>query len=135
MKFKKILKSNIKEFREEKGLTQIELADLIGVSRQTIYYLEKGDYNPSLTLSFKIAEVLKKPLNKIFFLEPIIKSKLESLSLKEVKNIAESINIDYNRLVSLSEIDEKDLSKDFDKELLRKISTALNLEYEDTIQE
>ncbi|MBY9005399.1 MAG: helix-turn-helix transcriptional regulator [Candidatus Lokiarchaeota archaeon] len=130
-----MLKSNIKEFREEKGLTQIELADLIGVSRQTIYYLEKGDYNPSLTLSFKIAEVLKKPLNKIFFLEPIIKSKLESLSLKEVKNIAESINIDYNRLVSLSEIDEKDLSKDFDKELLRKISTALNLEYEDTIQE
>ncbi len=135
LRFKKKLRSKIKEFREEKGLTQTELAERIGVSRQTIYSLEKGDYNPSLTLSLKIAEVLNKPLNNIFFLEPVIKIKLESLSLKELKLIAQKLDIEYSKLITLADIDEKNLPNHFNEDLLRNISKILNLKYSDIIEE
>ncbi|MBN1215725.1 MAG: helix-turn-helix transcriptional regulator [Candidatus Lokiarchaeota archaeon] len=129
------MKTRIKEFREEKSLTQKEFADIIGVSRQTIYFLEKGDYNPSLTLSFKIAELLDKPLNQIFYLESLIKIKIESLSLKELKNIASNLNIKYDKLVYLSEIDENHILKEFNKDFLRKISNELEMTYEDLFDE
>ena len=58
--------SKVKDFREELGLTQQQLADEVGVSRQTINYLEKGDYNPSLTLSFKLTEIFQKTLEKYY---------------------------------------------------------------------
>lgn len=135
LKFKKVIKTRIKEFREEKSLTQKEFADIIGVSRQTIYFLEKGDYNPSLTLSFKIAELLDKPLNQIFYLESLIKIKIESLSLKELKNIASNLNIKYDKLVYLSEIDENHILKEFNKDFLRKISNELEMTYEDLFDE
>ena len=135
LKFKKVIKTRIKEFREEKSLTQKEFADIIGVSRQTIYFLEKGDYNPSLTLSFKIAELLDKPLNQIFYLESLIKIKIESLSLKELKKIASNLNIKYDKLVYLSEIDENHILKEFNKDFLRKISNELEMTYEDLFDE
>ena len=131
MKFKKKIKTRVKEFREEKGLTQQELADIVGVSRQTIYYLEKGDYNPSLTLSFKISETLDKPLNKIFFRVPIIKDKIESLSFKKIKAISENLGLSYDKLVSLTEISEDKLSKDFSEDLLKLISKALDMEFKE----
>ena len=131
MKFKKRIKTRVKEFREEKGLTQQELADHVGVSRQTIYYLEKGDYNPSLTLSFKISETLDKPLNQIFFRVPIIKDKIESLSIEKTKAISEELGISIGKLVSLTEISEDKLTESFDKELLKKISESLEMSFED----
>lgn len=47
-------------------LTQQELADKVGVSRQTIVAIEKNKYNPSLELAFRIAEVFEKPLEEVF---------------------------------------------------------------------
>ena len=59
----------IREYREELGLTQQELADRVNVSRQTIISLEKGSYNPSLELSLKISRVLKRSIEILFILE------------------------------------------------------------------
>jgi putative transcriptional regulator len=134
MKFKKKIKTRVKEFREELRLTQQELADLVGVSRQTIYYLEKGDYNPSLTLSFKISEVLDKPLNEIFFRVPVIKDKIESLSLKELKSISKQLEISYERLVSLTEMSEEELNENFSVKQLKDISEVLDMDLEDVFQ-
>jgi putative transcriptional regulator len=47
-------------------MTQEELADKVGVTRQTIMSIEKGKYSPSLELAFKIAEIFDKPLQEIF---------------------------------------------------------------------
>ena len=67
-------KSNIKNnirvlrfMREE--MTQQELADKVGVTRQTIYAMEKGKYSPSLELAFKIAQVFDLPLEEVFSYE------------------------------------------------------------------
>jgi putative transcriptional regulator len=51
-------------------MTQQELADKVGVSRQTIVAIEKGNYSPSLELAFKIARVFHTPLEEIFTYEP-----------------------------------------------------------------
>jgi putative transcriptional regulator len=52
-------------------MTQQDLADKVGVSRQTIVAIEKGKYSPSLELAFKIAHVFKSPLEEVFSYEPI----------------------------------------------------------------
>jgi putative transcriptional regulator len=52
------LKTNIREFRQLKGFTQQDLADAVGVTRQTINALENAKYNPSLVLAYKITKVL-----------------------------------------------------------------------------
>ena len=65
MKFK----TRIKELRARYDLTQEDLAKKVGVRRETILYLEKGTYNPSLLLSHKIAEVLKTTLDDLFIFE------------------------------------------------------------------
>jgi len=64
-----ILKTRIKELRAKYNLTQDELADIIGVSRQTMLYLEKGKYNPSLFLAHKVAKALKSSINEVFIIE------------------------------------------------------------------
>ncbi|MBD3213522.1 MAG: helix-turn-helix domain-containing protein [Candidatus Lokiarchaeota archaeon] len=134
MKFKKIIKSRVREKREEMDLTQQELGDLVGVSRQTIYYIEKGDYNPSLILAFKIADILKTPVNNLFYREPIIKDKVESLSIKEMKDIADKLNMNQEKVVSLSEIDETDLLKEFEIKELEKIAKELGYSLEELFQ-
>jgi putative transcriptional regulator len=60
------VETRIRELREEKGLTQEQLADLVDVTRQTILFLEKGKYNPSLRLAWKIAEVFDRPIEEVF---------------------------------------------------------------------
>ena len=55
--------------RVEKGLSQQELADLTGVTRQTIGLIEKGKYNPTLNLCLNIAKALNKTLNDLFWEE------------------------------------------------------------------
>jgi len=64
-----ILKTRIKELRAKYNLTQDELAEIIGVSRQTMLYLEKGKYNPSLFLAYKVAKALKSSINEVFIIE------------------------------------------------------------------
>jgi DNA-binding XRE family transcriptional regulator len=57
--------------RQEKGLSRKELADLIGVNFQTVGYLERGEYNPSLDLAFRISEVFGLPIEAVFSTEPL----------------------------------------------------------------
>ena len=59
----------IKLARVEKGLSQQDLADLVGATRQTIGLIEKGKYNPSLNLCIKIAKSLNRTLNDLFWYE------------------------------------------------------------------
>jgi len=59
----------LKLARVEKGLSQQELADLVGATRQTIGLIEKGKYNPSLKLCVNIAKTLEKTLNDLFWYE------------------------------------------------------------------
>lgn len=59
--------NNIRVLRFQHGeMTQQELADKVGVTRQTINALEAAKYNPSLELAFKIADVFEQPLEKVF---------------------------------------------------------------------
>ena len=57
----------MKQARAEKGLSQQELADKVGVSRQTINAIEKGDYNPTIQLCKSICKVLGKTLDELFW--------------------------------------------------------------------
>lgn len=63
------MKNKIKIERAIKDLTQEKLAEMIGVSRQTINSIEKGRYIPSTTLALKISEVFEKTVNELFELE------------------------------------------------------------------
>jgi len=56
----------IASIRKEKNITQEELAQTVGVTRQTIIALEKGNYIPSVLLALKIAKSFKEPVEKIF---------------------------------------------------------------------
>ena len=57
---------NLKFFRQRKDLTQEQLADLVGVRRETIMRLEKAQYNPSLKLAVDISRVVEAPIEEIF---------------------------------------------------------------------
>lgn len=61
-----MLVNRVKELRARFNFTQGELADRVGVTRQTIVSLEKGSYTPSLLLAMNIAEVFDMPIEKIF---------------------------------------------------------------------
>ncbi len=58
----------LSDFRVKKPLTQEELAKVLGVTRQTIIAIEKGNYTPSVLLALKIAKFFKKPVESIFTL-------------------------------------------------------------------
>jgi putative transcriptional regulator len=64
-----MLKTRIKEFRARYNLTQEELAKKVGVRRETIVFLEKGKYNPSLKLAHDIAKTLETTIDKLFMFE------------------------------------------------------------------
>lgn len=66
-----ILYTNLKEFRLERGLTQEELADLVGVTRQTIIAIEKLKYVPSVKLALDLAIALEVPINELFWVEKV----------------------------------------------------------------
>lgn len=59
--------NRVKDFRKEKGLSQLALAKAIGVARQTINLIENDKYNPSLDLCIKLAETLDTDLNTLFW--------------------------------------------------------------------
>ncbi len=62
-----MLNERMREARQQKGISQTELAKLIGVSRQTINMIENGDYNPTIALCLKICKALDKTLNDLFW--------------------------------------------------------------------
>lgn len=69
---KSIVQNNIRRLRFDAGeITQQELADEAGVSRQTIIAIEKGNYSPSLELAFRIAYIFKSPLEEVFTYDPV----------------------------------------------------------------
>lgn len=64
---KLIIQNRIQEFRNDKGMTQQELAESVDVTRATIIALEKGSYNPSLELAFRIAKTFKVGVEELFY--------------------------------------------------------------------
>ncbi len=60
------LRNSVRELRAERGMTQQDLADEIGVTRQTVIAIEQDKYSPSLETAFKIAMVFGVPLEVVF---------------------------------------------------------------------
>ncbi len=72
------MKTRIKEFRAKYNLTQAELAEKVGVRRETIVFLEKGKYNPSLKLAHDIAVILETSIDELFIFDDENSSKDEN---------------------------------------------------------
>ena len=64
-----ILKNSIKVQRAKKDLTQEQLAELVGVTRTTINFVERGRWVPSTVLALKIAKVFEVPFEEVFYLD------------------------------------------------------------------
>ncbi len=64
-----MIQNNIRQFREERNLTQEELAKAVSVSRQTINAMEKGNYEPSLLLAMKLAKYFSVNVEELFILK------------------------------------------------------------------
>jgi putative transcriptional regulator len=65
------LHNRLAVLRAERGLSRQELADAVDINYQTVGYLERGEYNPSLELAFRIAELFGVPIEAIFSREPL----------------------------------------------------------------
>ncbi|MBA5850731.1 helix-turn-helix transcriptional regulator [Clostridium sp. cel8] len=63
------MKNNIKELRKSKKIRQEDLANLVGVTRQTINAIENNKYDPTLELSMKLAKIFNKHVDEIFTLD------------------------------------------------------------------
>ena len=64
-----MLRNTIRIKRAEHEFTQTQLAEVVGVTRQTIAFIEKGEFSPSITLSLKLAAALKTPIAELFWIE------------------------------------------------------------------
>jgi putative transcriptional regulator len=60
------MRNRVREQRVERGMSQVELAAVLGVSRQTVISIEGGRYSPSLPLAFRIARVFVMPVEELF---------------------------------------------------------------------
>jgi len=60
------IRNYVKEYRKKRKLTQVQLAEMVGVSRQSIYSIEKSKSEPSLELAFKLSTVLDSRIDKLF---------------------------------------------------------------------
>lgn len=63
------METRLKVYRAMKNMTQEDLADAVGVTRQTVIAIEKGNYNPSLELAFRIARLFGAKIEDIFVYE------------------------------------------------------------------
>ncbi|HEX5167836.1 MAG TPA: helix-turn-helix transcriptional regulator [Cyclobacteriaceae bacterium] len=61
--------TRIKELRARDNLTQVDLAKKVGVRRETIVFLEKGKYNPSLKLAYDISKIFKMKIEEVFIMK------------------------------------------------------------------
>lgn len=64
-----MLKNRVKEMRARHSFTQSDLGKQVDVTRQTIAFIEKGEFSPSITLALKLAKALKIEVNELFWLE------------------------------------------------------------------
>lgn len=64
------MKNNIKEIRTKKGLVQQELANICGISRQTVNAIENNKYDPTLELAFKLSRALGTTVDNLFLYAP-----------------------------------------------------------------
>jgi len=64
-----MMKTRIKEYRAKHNLTQEKLAEMVGVRRETVIFLEQGKYNPSLKLAYNVAKVLKANIEELFLFD------------------------------------------------------------------
>lgn len=64
------MKNCLRELREQKGLTQEEVAKAVGVTRQTIIAIENDKYDPTLALAFRLSGFYGLPIEKVFFHAP-----------------------------------------------------------------
>jgi putative transcriptional regulator len=71
------VKTRIRELRARMNMTQAELADAVGVRRETIVFLEKGKYNPSLKLAHDVALVLGTTIDNLFLFDEDVDVVLE----------------------------------------------------------
>lgn len=60
----------MRQLRTERGVTRRQLADALGIHYQTVGYLERGEYSPSLQLALRIAEFFAVPVEQVFSLQP-----------------------------------------------------------------
>ncbi len=65
------MKNKIRECRKKKGLTQNELSELIGISRQAINAIEKEKFDPSLPTAFKLSELFKTSIEELFIFKTL----------------------------------------------------------------
>ena len=63
------MKNRMKELRARDNITQAKLANLVGVRRETIVFLEKGKYNPSLNLAYSVAKVFNLAIEEVFIFD------------------------------------------------------------------
>ncbi len=82
MELRKIF-NRISVLRQERGISRKQLAQKIGVNFQTVGYLEREEYNPSLDLAFRISEYFNLPINLIFSTKPLKPLSEELLKLKQ----------------------------------------------------
>lgn len=64
------IRNRIAVLRAERSLSRQQLAEALGINYQTVGYLERGDYNPSLELAFRIAEYFQLPIEAVFSRQP-----------------------------------------------------------------
>ncbi len=64
-----MMRTRIKEYRARRSLTQERLAEMVGVRRETIIFLEQGKYNPSLRLAYNVAKALQAGIEEIFLFD------------------------------------------------------------------
>ena len=63
------LSNRLKQYRTERGITQGELAELVGVTRKTVNTVENGVFSPSALLAIKLAAALSVPVEQLFWIE------------------------------------------------------------------
>jgi len=128
VRLKRKLISKIKELRAESGITQEKLAEAVNVTRQTISYLEKGEYNPSLKIAHDIAKYFGKSIDDIFTYEPVLKIKREQF------------NLTPEQLATLTGVKVEDLKKLENEEygnppeFMKKIAKQLNCNLSELIE-
>ncbi len=66
-----VLHNRLKVLRAERGMSRQDLAEVLGINYQTVGYIERGDYNPSLELAFRISEQFELPIEAVFSRQPL----------------------------------------------------------------
>ncbi len=83
--------NRISVLRAERDLSRKDLADAVGVNFQTIGYLERGDYNPSLELAFKLSDYFNLPIEIIFSTRPLKPLSEALMELREKEKVGEPV--------------------------------------------